>query len=151
MSGATLEEVAEKAGSRVSTASGVSLKFPSIQGAGGNPEPDVIGAAYALPLNEVSAPIQGANGVWVIAPVTRNEVEASGDFASQVNSLNDRSYFRTCRRPAVLLVRSPRPFKTRPTSRTSVRAADSAFHRRTGACLAGTVNLSAPAGRRLRN
>ena len=94
MSGATLEEVAEKAGSRVSTASGVSLKTPSIQGAGGNPEPDVIGAAYALPLNEVSAPIQGANGVWVIAPVTRNEVEASGDFASQVNSLNDRSYFR---------------------------------------------------------
>ena len=86
--------MAEKAGSRVSTASGVSLKTPSIQGAGGNPEPDVIGAAYALPLNEVSAPIQGANGVWVIAPVTRNEVEASGDFASQVNSLNDRSYFR---------------------------------------------------------
>ena len=61
-SGATLEEVAE-AGSRVSTASGVSLKTPSIQGAGGNPEPDVIGAAYALPLNEVSAPIQGTNGV----------------------------------------------------------------------------------------
>ena len=94
MSGSSLEDVAEKAGDRVSTASGVSLKFPSISGAGSAPEPDVIGAAFALPLNVISEPIQGANGVWVIAPVTRNPVEASGTFATEVGSLNERTYFR---------------------------------------------------------
>ena len=32
--------------------------------------------------------------MWVIAPVTRNPVEASGTFATEVGSLNERTYFR---------------------------------------------------------
>ena len=94
MRGSTLEEIAEQAGDQVSTASSVSLKTPSISGAGGAPEPAVVGAAFSLPLNVISDPIKGVNGIWVIAPVTRNEVEASGDFATEVNGLNDRTYFR---------------------------------------------------------
>ena len=94
MVGSSLEDVAEKAGDKVSTATGVSLKFPSISGAGSAPEPDVIGAAFALPLDVISEPIQGANGVWVIAPVTRNPVEATGTFTTEVAGLNDRTYFR---------------------------------------------------------
>jgi peptidyl-prolyl cis-trans isomerase D len=94
MSGGTLEEIAEKAGVQVATANGVSLKTPSISGAGGAAEPDVVGAAFALPLNEVSGPIQGVNGVWVIVPTVRNEVEATGDFATETQGLNDRTYFR---------------------------------------------------------
>ncbi len=94
MRGSTLEEIAELAGDQVRTASSVSLKSPSISGAGGAPEPAVVGAAFSLPLNVISEPIKGVNGIWVIAPVTRNEVEASGDFATEVKGLNDRTYFR---------------------------------------------------------
>ena len=94
MQGESLEDIAEQAGSRVGVAAGVSLKSPSIQGAGGNPEPDVVGAAYTLDLNAVSAPIQGVNGVWVISPTTRNDVNAEGNFAAEVNNLNNRTYFR---------------------------------------------------------
>jgi hypothetical protein len=94
MQGSSLEDIAEKAGDQVNAAAGISLKSPSISGAGGAPEPDVIGAAFALPLNTVSDPIEGANGVWVISPTLRNEVEATGDFKSEVSGLNDRTYFR---------------------------------------------------------
>ncbi len=94
MEGASLAEIADNVGSNVSDASGVSLKFPSIQGAGGSPEPEVLGAAFTMDLNTLSGPIQGANGIWVISPTTRNDVDASGNFVSEVNSLNDRTYFR---------------------------------------------------------
>ena len=94
MQGSSLEDIAEKAGDQVNAAAGISLKTPSISGAGGAPEPDVVGAAFALPLNTLSDPIQGANGVWVISPTLRNEVEATGDFKSEVSGLNDRTYFR---------------------------------------------------------
>jgi hypothetical protein len=94
MVGSSLEDIAEKADAQVKTTAGVSLKTPSISGAGGGTEPDVVGAAFSLPINEVSSPIQGANGVWVISPTVRNPVEASGSFASEVNTLNDRTYFR---------------------------------------------------------
>jgi len=94
MAGSSLEDIADKAGAQVQTAAGVSLKTPSISGAGGGTEPEVVGAAFSLPLNEVSEPIQGANGVWVISPTVRNPVEASGTFATEVSTLNDRTYFR---------------------------------------------------------
>lgn len=94
MAGGTLDEIAQRAGASVATANGISLKAPSISGAGSAPEPDVVGAALALPLDVISTPIKGGNGVWVIAPVTRNEVAASGDFKSQVTTLNNQTYFR---------------------------------------------------------
>ena len=94
MTGSALEDIATKVGDRVNTATGVSLKTPSISGAGGAQEPDVVGAAFSLPLETLSEPIEGINGVWVIRPVSRNEVEAAGDFATEVKGLNDRTYFR---------------------------------------------------------
>lgn len=94
MNGGSLEEIAEAIGSTVKTASSLNLKSPSIAGAGGSAEPDVVGAAFSGELNSISAPIQGANGVWVIVPTVRNEVDASGTFESETNTLNDRTYFR---------------------------------------------------------
>lgn len=94
MAGSSLDEIAEAVGATVNSANGVGLKTPTITGAGSAPEPEVVGAAFALGLNEVSAPIQGNNGIFVVSPVTRNEVEASGEFATEVQSLNDRTYFR---------------------------------------------------------
>lgn len=94
MAGSALEDIATQISGAVKTASSVSLQSPSISGAGGAAEPDVVGAAFSAELNSTSAPIQGANGIWVISPTLRNDVEASGDFASQTNTLNNRSYFR---------------------------------------------------------
>ena len=94
MTGSSLDDIAEKAGSQIQTASGVSLKAPSISGAGGGTESEVVGAAFSLPVNELSGPIQGTNGVWVISPTVRNPVEAAGSFASQVNNVNNTTYFR---------------------------------------------------------
>ena len=94
MAGGTLEEIAEKAGETVGTSNGTSLKNPNISGAGSAPEPEVVGAAFAQTLDEVSAPIKGNNGVWVVMPTSRNEVDASGEFSVEVKNLDDRTYFR---------------------------------------------------------
>ena len=94
MTGSTLEEIAEKTGETVGTSNGSNLKNPTISGSGSAPEPKVVGAALALAMNEVSAPIEGQNGVWVIMPTTRNPVEASGQFTTEVKNLNERTYFR---------------------------------------------------------
>ncbi len=94
MSTGTLDEAAEAAGETVGTATGLGLKTPTISGSGGAPEPEVVGAAFALELNSLSAPIQGKNGVWVIMPTVRNAVDASGEFTTEVKNLNDRTYFR---------------------------------------------------------
>ena len=59
MSTGTLDEAAEAAGETVGTATGLGLKTPTISGSGGAPEPEVVGAAFALELNSLSAPIQG--------------------------------------------------------------------------------------------
>lgn len=94
MNTGTLDEIAEAAGETVNTATGLGLKTPTISGSGGAPEPAVVGAAFAIELNSVSAPIQGNNGVWVIMPTVRNAVDASGEFTTEVQNLNDRTYFR---------------------------------------------------------
>ncbi|MDB4676014.1 peptidylprolyl isomerase [Flavobacteriales bacterium] len=94
MSTGTLDEAAEAAGETVGTATGLGLKTPTISGSGGAPEPEVVGAAFALELNSLSAPIQGKNGIWVIMPTVRNAVDASGEFTTEVKNLNDRTYFR---------------------------------------------------------
>jgi peptidyl-prolyl cis-trans isomerase D len=94
MTGASLDDIATSVGAEVKTANAVSLQSPSISGAGGAAEPDVVGAAFSSELNSTSAPIQGANGVWVISPTLRNNVEANGEFASETTTLNDRTYFR---------------------------------------------------------
>jgi len=92
MKGGSLEEIAEKAGEQINSATDISLQNPNLMNEGGEPEPDVIGAAFSLPLDVISEPIKGNNGVWVIAPMLRNPVEASGSFALEVASLTRSIY-----------------------------------------------------------
>ncbi|WP_103072021.1 peptidylprolyl isomerase [Aquimarina sediminis] len=85
ISGSTLDAIAQKQGQTVKVASAVNMKTPTISGAG--TEPKVVGAAFALELGKISAPIIGNNGVYVVE-VTK-KTPASGldtymSYASQV-------------------------------------------------------------------
>lgn len=62
--GNTLSEIAQNQGAEVNNASSMSLDSPTLPGAGN--EPIVVGAAFALEQGEVSSPISGNNGVYVI-------------------------------------------------------------------------------------
>lgn len=68
--GANLEAVAADASLTVKTASNITLKSATIPGSGAGPEPKVAGLAFAIPKDNMSLPIIGDHGVWVIAPST---------------------------------------------------------------------------------
>jgi peptidyl-prolyl cis-trans isomerase D len=63
MAGASLEAIAKTAGSSVQQAIDVTMENPVL--ASGQ-EPKVVGNAFALATNQLSAPIEGINGVYVV-------------------------------------------------------------------------------------
>lgn len=76
MSGTSLEAIAKTTGSAVQQATGLTMENPAL--AGGQ-EPKVVGNAFALATNQLSAPIEGNLGVYVVknsgvikAPVQKN-------------------------------------------------------------------------------
>jgi len=86
MSSGTLQEVAAAIGTNVLTATDMALKFPTIKGAGALPEPEVVGTAFAIPVGNMSQPIVGANGIWVVAPASIREAAEKTDFLSEQSS-----------------------------------------------------------------
>ncbi len=74
ISGSSLNDIATNAGQTVRVASALNMKTPTISGAG--TEPKVVGAAFAMEIGNVSKPVVGNNGVYVIE-VTKN-TPASG-------------------------------------------------------------------------
>ncbi|WP_109098131.1 peptidylprolyl isomerase [Aquimarina sp. AU58] len=86
ISGSALDAIAQGQGQTVKVASALTMKTPTISGAG--TEPKVVGTAFALEPGKVSGPIVGNNGVYVIE-VTK-KTPASGldtymSYASQVS------------------------------------------------------------------
>ncbi len=75
----TLEEVSKILNQPIQTAENVTLNSYRFGNAGN--EPAAIGAAFALDANEVSAPIQGRNGVFVIK--AGDKVVAAGEFNAE--------------------------------------------------------------------
>ncbi|MEP2936019.1 MAG: peptidylprolyl isomerase [Gilvibacter sp.] len=71
LSGSTLEAIAQSQNQTVKTASAINMNAPTIAGAG--TEPKVVGAAFGLKAGEVSKPIDGANGVYVVRVVAINK------------------------------------------------------------------------------
>lgn len=71
MSGSTLEEMAASQSQTVKTANALTMNAPTIAGAG--TEPKVVGAAFGLKAGEVSKPIEGKNGVYVVRVVAINK------------------------------------------------------------------------------
>jgi peptidyl-prolyl cis-trans isomerase D len=64
LSGTTLEDIAVSQNQSVKTALAINMKNPTLSGAGR--EPLVIGAAFGLTEGQVSKPIVGNNGIYVI-------------------------------------------------------------------------------------
>ena len=91
MATGTLEEIASSVGASVASATNVALKFPTISTAGSLPEPEVVGLAFAVPVGNVSAPIIGNNGIWVIAPTSGTEATPKSDYLSEQTTLLSRA------------------------------------------------------------
>jgi len=91
MNAGSLDEIAAAIGSSAKAASNISLKFPTVSAAGAKPEPEVVGRAFAIANGEVSMPIVGENGVWVIAPTSSTEAAEKKDFLSEQTSLLARA------------------------------------------------------------
>jgi hypothetical protein len=87
----SMEEIATAVGSSVASATNIALKFPTVNGAGSLPEPDVVGMAFAIPVGNVSAPIVGNNGVWVIAPTSSTDAAAKSDYLTEQTTLLSRA------------------------------------------------------------
>lgn len=84
----TIEAYATAMNASVDTAKYVSLMSPSIQGMGY--EPVVAGAATALEVGKVSAPITGNRGVYVLQVVNENPVARPYDEASEMVRLQQQ-------------------------------------------------------------
>ena len=91
MGSGTLEEIATAVNTKVLTATSIALKFPTIKGAGSLAEPKVVGLALAIPVGNISQPIVGENGVWVISPSSVAEAAEKTDFLSEQSNLLARA------------------------------------------------------------
>ncbi|MCW4468697.1 SurA N-terminal domain-containing protein [Flavobacterium sp. MFBS3-15] len=100
MAGATLEEVAQKTGSSVATATDVTLAAPMIPNVGG--EPKVVGKAFALAAGKTSGLIVGQTGVFMVrakgvvaapelpnysAYTTRMKAESRGGVTNRISAV----------------------------------------------------------------
>lgn len=91
ISGSDLDAIAQAQGQVVKSAGAISMKNPTISGAGN--EPKVVGAAFGLKEGEVSEPIAGVRGVYVVkvtkvteAPVLENYASYAGQEAQSARA-----------------------------------------------------------------
>jgi peptidyl-prolyl cis-trans isomerase D len=93
MDGLNLEEIALEIGGSVRTAFNASTNTAAISGSGAGAEPKVVGSAFSIPVGNMSSPIEGNHGVWVIAPQSVTEAEEKTDFLDEQSALvsNTRS------------------------------------------------------------
>ncbi len=88
-SGATLEEIAQANNETVKSATGISLSNPTLQGLG--QEPKVVGKALAMAPGEISAPIEGKSGVYVIRTQAVVKAQELPNYTTQSNRLKTQS------------------------------------------------------------
>ena len=91
MDGASLDDIAGAVGETVKTARDVSIKVPTFRGSGAGPEPKVAGACFSIPVGNMSSPIVGKDGVWVIAPVSVKEAGTKDSYLEEQSTLATRA------------------------------------------------------------
>ncbi|MEL1240861.1 peptidylprolyl isomerase [Flavobacterium flavipallidum] len=90
MTGSSLEAIAKATGSKVEQAVNVTLDNPVLNGGVGQ-EPRVVGSAFALAANKVSAPIEGNTGVYVVKTNSVVKAPAVKDVAPYVAKVKAQS------------------------------------------------------------
>lgn len=80
ITGNNLEQIAQSNNASVQTAGAVNLKNPTL--AGGGNEPEVVGAAFGLEQGQISRPIAGNRGVYVIEVTSVNPAPAMESYRS---------------------------------------------------------------------
>mgnify|MGYP003295844082 CR=1 FL=1 len=88
ITGNNLEQIAQSNNTSVQTAGAVNMKNPTL--AGGGNEPEVVGAAFGLEAGQVSRPIAGNNGVYVVEVTSINrapDMESYRSYATQQTQL----------------------------------------------------------------
>ena len=91
MGGSSLDDVAAAISETVKTGRDLSIKFPTVRGSGASAEPKVAGAAFATPTGEVSAPIVGNYGVWVISPQNVTDAGEKDSYLEEQSTLASRA------------------------------------------------------------
>ncbi|MFV8343449.1 peptidylprolyl isomerase [Flavobacterium sp. XS2P39] len=89
MTGTSLEAIAKAAGTTVQQAVAVTMENPMLVGAG--QEPKVVGNAFALAANKVSAPIEGNTGVYVVKNLSTVKAPALKSHQEYVAKLKAQS------------------------------------------------------------
>lgn len=90
MSGSSLEAIAKTVGSSVQQVADVTLENPVLAGGVGQ-EPKVVGSAFALAANKMSAPIEGVTGVYVVKNISTVKAPALKSYAPNVAKLKAQS------------------------------------------------------------
>ena len=90
MTATSLEAIAKATGSKVEQAADVTLDNPVLNGGVGQ-EPRVVGNAFALAANKMSAPIEGNTGVYVVKTTSIVKAPAMKDVAPYVAKVKAQS------------------------------------------------------------
>jgi len=90
MTGSNLDAIAKSAGVKVQQATNVTLDNPVLPGGVGQ-EPKVVGTAFALSANKVSAPIEGNTGVYVVKNISTIKAPAIANHAEYVAKVKAQS------------------------------------------------------------
>jgi peptidyl-prolyl cis-trans isomerase D len=89
MTGTSLEAISKATGAKVQQATGITMENPVMAGVG--QEPKVVGNAFALATNKLSAPIEGNTGVYVVKNMSTVKAPALKDHAPYVAKLKAQS------------------------------------------------------------
>ena len=83
---ASLEAIAKTVGGTVQQATDLTMENPMLANVG--PEPKVVGNAFALAANKLSAPIEGNTGVYVVKNTSTVKAPALKDYKPYVAKLD---------------------------------------------------------------
>ena len=89
MTGSSLEAIAKAAGAKVEQAANITMENPVFGLVGA--EPKVVGTAFALTANKVSAPIEGVTGVYVVKNVITVKAPALKNHTAYVAKLKQQT------------------------------------------------------------
>ena len=87
--GSSLADIAKSSGGTVQTATDLTIENAVLPGTG--LEQKVVGTAFAIGANKVSAPIEGISGVFVVQPKAVTKAPAITDYKEYVTKLKGQS------------------------------------------------------------